>query len=279
MYIIYLLLRYVKHDCYLVWIIYVIFFLLFRAAYYILWFEVIAVNNTLGETLAALRKKKKLSQKELADMLAKKGIAVTNQAISKWESGSSLPNARQFLVLCDLLDVVDIPGVFMGKTDTGFLAGLNNKGRKKVYEYADLLRASGLYSGEDVPVHLTDIRSLPLYSMAVSAGTGQFLDSSDYELVAVGDDVPLSANYGVRVSGDSMEPEFKDGQIAWVHQQNTLNHGEIGVFLYDGNAYLKRLRARVSGVRLQSLNPNYPDIVVTDPMELRVLGKVVGKSQ
>ena len=54
------------------------------------------------------------------------------------------------------------------------------------------------------------------------------------------------------------------------------NHGEIGVFLYDDNAYMKRLRDRVGGVRLQSINTNYPDIVVSDPTLFRILGKVVG---
>ena len=33
-------------------------------------------------------------------------------------------------------------------------------------------------------------RSLPRYSLAVSAGTGQFLDGEDYEMVEVGQEVP-----------------------------------------------------------------------------------------
>lgn len=32
------------------------------------------------------------------------------------------------------------------------------------------------------------------------------------------------------VSGDSMEPEFHSGEIAWVSQQDTLCDGEIGIF-------------------------------------------------
>lgn len=85
---------------------------------------------------------------------------------------------------------------------------------------------------------------LPLYSLAVSAGTGQFLDSEDYDMTEVGPEVPDGANFGVRVAGDSMEPRFHDGQTVWVSQQHSLMTGEIGIFLYDGCAYLKQLVAR-----------------------------------
>ena len=118
-------------------------------------------------------------------------------------------------------------------------------------------------------------RSLPLYSLAVSAGTGQFLDGEDYEMVEVGQEVPDGSNFGVRVAGDSMEPRFHNGQIIWVRQQRSLMTGEIGIFLYDGNAYLKQLVAREGRVALHSLNPHYEDIFISDALPLRVLGKVL----
>ena len=33
--------------------------------------------------------------------------------------------------------------------------------------------------------------------------------------------LPEDTTFGVRISGDSMEPEFHDGQIAWVLQQES----------------------------------------------------------
>ena len=119
------------------------------------------------------------------------------------------------------------------------------------------------------------LRSLPLYSLAVSAGTGQFLDGESYEMQPVGPEVPEEANFGVRVAGDSMEPRFHDGQTVWVHQQPTLAPGEIGVFLYDGSAYLKQLRRDGGRVWLHSLNPAYHDLEISDAFPLRVLGKAV----
>ena len=87
--------------------------------------------------------------------------------------------------------------------------------------------------------------------------------------------MPDAADYGVRVAGNSMEPRYLDGQTVWVQYRRTLRSGEIGIFLYDDNAYLKQLIVDPDGVRLHSLNPEYGDIVVRSAGELRVLGKVV----
>lgn len=229
--------------------------------------------NNFGEKLAALRRRAGLSQTELAARLAVYGVDVTNRAVSKWENGLTQPNAEQFLALCRALDVENITAEFLGKR-SGLLRGLNEPGVRKVREYADLLRCSGLYtlSGEEQEV---PARVLPLYSMAVSAGTGQFLDSDDFESVVVGADVPDAADYGVRVAGNSMEPRYQDGQTVWVQYRRTLHSGEIGIFLYDDNAYLKQLIVDDSGVRLHSLNPDYGDIFVRSVGELRVLGRAV----
>lgn len=225
--------------------------------------------DRIGELIARRRKELGMNQSELAAKLNRMGFSLSNQAISKWENGSTLPNARQFLTLCDALGVDDIRGVFSGKGE-GLLSGLDREGRKLVMDYAQLLRDSGRYSQQQ-------LRSLPLYSLAVSAGTGQFLDGEDYEMVEVGREVPDGANFGVRVAGDSMEPQFHDGQVIWVRQQRSLMTGEIGIFLYDGNAYLKQLVAHEDSLALHSLNPKYADIVISPELPLRVLGKVMCK--
>lgn len=229
---------------------------------------------SLGELLCARRKELGLNQSELAARLTALGCPVSNQAVSKWENGSTLPNARQFLALCDLLEIDDIRGFFTGG-GSGLMAGLNAAGRGKVLDYIQLLRWSGRYSLHREGASPVPLRSLPLYAIGVSAGTGQFLDGEDYEMVEVGAEVPEGANFGVRVSGNSMEPRFHDGQTVWVHQQRSLMTGEIGIFLYDGCAYLKQLVARRDRMALHSLNPAYGDILVSPELPLRVLGKVL----
>lgn len=225
--------------------------------------------KTFGETIASLRRAHGMRQQALAEAMAEAGMPVSNQAVSKWENDATLPNAQQFLTLCRVLDVDDIAGTFSGGDAGGLLAGLNAEGRRRALEYIALLRESKRFAAApEVPA----LRSLPLYSLAVSAGTGQFLDGESYEMQPVGPEVPEEANFGVRVAGDSMEPRFHDGQTVWVHQQPTLTPGEIGVFLY---AYLKQLRRDGGRVWLHSLNPAYHDLEISDAFPLRVLGKAV----
>ena len=55
---------------------------------------------TLGETIAALRKKKGLTQEALASV-----IGVSPQSISKWETGSNMPDIALLPVLADIFGV------------------------------------------------------------------------------------------------------------------------------------------------------------------------------
>ena len=229
----------------------------------------------IGEILAHIREQQGLSQKELAQLLSAAGVTVTNQAISKWENGSTQPNASQFLVLCRVLKITDIGETFLGIKHSSPFRKLNEEGRRKAMDYIDLLERSGLYTPTDT-LHTSVLRALPLYHLPVSAGTGQFLDSDDYEMVEVGNDVPLNANFGVRICGDSMSPRFADGQIVWVRQQQTLGQGEIGIFLYNGDAYCKKLGTENGTPALISLNPAYPPLTINENSDFRVFGKVVG---
>ena len=184
--------------------------------------EVLHMYKTFGETIASLRRAHGMRQQALAEAMAEAGMPVSNQAVSKWENDATLPNAQQFLTLCRVLDVDDIAGTFSGGDAGGLLAGLNAEGRRRALEYIALLRESKRFAAvPEVPA----LRSLPLYSLAVSAGTGQFLDGESYEMQPVGPEVPEEANFGVRVAGDSMEPRFHDGQTVWVRQQRSLMTG------------------------------------------------------
>lgn len=54
----------------------------------------------LGENLYNLRKKKNLSQEEVAEKLN-----VTRQTISKWETGESKPDFDKIIPICNLFDI------------------------------------------------------------------------------------------------------------------------------------------------------------------------------
>ena len=54
----------------------------------------------IGKFIAECRKKKNLSQLELADMLN-----ITDKAVSKWERGISKPSSSIMLELCEILGI------------------------------------------------------------------------------------------------------------------------------------------------------------------------------
>ena len=119
-------------------------------------------------------------------------------------------------------------------------------------------------------------RNIRLFDIPASAGTGSFLDGENYSILEVGEEVPAEADFGIRISGDSMEPQFINGQIVWVHQQETLSTGEIGIFYFDGNAYCKKLKDDEDGLFLLSLNTRYEPIPIKETSSFKVFGKVVG---
>ena len=223
----------------------------------------------IGITLRALREESGLSQIEVAEWLSKKYKPIKSKAVSSWERGGSSPNAEQLLYLCDLYRVDNVRVTFLGKSGS-----LNEQGVRKLQEYASLLEESKRFSYVS-PVQ-TQTRTLRLYDLPASAGTGQYLDSDNYELIEVDSTVPLTADFGVRISGDSMVPRFSDQQIVWVHEQPTIENGETGVFLYEGESFIKMFRRDRDGVRLVSANKSYGDVFISDPDVFRVFGKVVG---
>ncbi len=115
--------------------------------------------------------------------------------------------------------------------------------------------------------------TLPLYYSPVSAGPGAVLDNGSYETIDVRAGYATEqADFALRVSGNSMEPRFKSGDIVLVHQQNAVLFGELGIFIADGEGYFKRFM----GDRLHSLNPEYPDIPLRRFDDFFCCGKVVG---
>ncbi len=225
----------------------------------------------IGKTLAALRSAKGWTQPQVAEYLTKKGFPVTNKAVSKWETDSTQPDIERFLLLLDHYGVHDAPHVFGLRDAFSIFEALNETGKKQAMEYVGYLAADARYCDKPIKPRIKVTRSIPLYDLPVSAGTGAFLDSDAYELIDVDETVPLDATFAVRISGDSMQPRFVDQQVIYVKQQQSLEDGEIGIFLLNGDAYCKKL----SSNKLISLNSKYAPIVFSEFDELRIYGKVV----
>ena len=117
-------------------------------------------------------------------------------------------------------------------------------------------------------------RSIFLYDLPVSAGTGVYLDEATTERINIPDnDKTAIADFALRISGNSMEPKYCDGDILLVKRCDFPEIGELGIFILDGSGYFKKY----GGDRLISLNPEYDDIMLADFSDVVCCGKVVGK--
>ena len=231
------------------------------------------MNISIGETLAELRRAKKLMQKDVAVKLASRGFKVSAKTIYNWEKNISQPGIPQFLALCDIFNVDDILWRFAG-IHKGPYTGLNTGGRQKARELIDLLFHVDMYRDDPVETKKAP-RLLRLYDISVSAGTGNFLDHSGYEMIEAPDYVPSGAHFALSVNGDSMEPLFQDGQIIWIKEQEAIGNGDIGIFVYSNEVYCKKLVIDNGKVYLTSLNPEYEDIEIKDGFGFKTIGKVV----
>lgn len=244
-------------------------------------------ENYIGRRLAELRTERGLSLAELGAALARRGVHVSSSAINKWERGGSAPNAYQLLAIGDALGLEDTASAFMSVPR----AELNEAGLRKLADYRADLVASGRYAPRRPAV--IEYIDMPVSSLRVSAGTGAFLDEDNFEIVSFPvSTVPEGADFGVRVSGDSMEPVYHDGQIVWIHRCGSLAVGEVGVFIHDGDGYLKvygeqepeeqwreEFTDSYGGVRPQpvliSYNKAYEPRVITPCSLFQVVGRVL----
>ncbi len=191
-------------------------------------------ENIVGQRIADARKRNGMTQQELTDQLKRVGLTTTKYSLSKWEKGENVPSAYQLMAICAVLGMDDVLRHFSKKSTSL----LNDEGERKVMEYRADLVASGKYR----PTQKHKIRyiEMPVSTLAASAGTGAFLDDDNFEMISFPENtVPEGAEFGVRVSGDSMEPVYHDGQIVWVEQCDSLGIGEVGIFTLDGDGFIK----------------------------------------
>lgn len=247
------------------------------------------LNNILGSRIAQARKEKGLSLAAFSDQLRSVGVTVSGGGINKWEGGNTVPNAYQLIAICVALGLEKELSYFIGE----YQPLLNPEGVRKLEEYRADLIATGKY--KPIPVVKNTIRyiEMPVSTLVVSAGIGEFLDEQNFEMVEFPEgSVPAGAEFGIRVSGDSMEPVYHDGQIVWVKRTNELSVGDVGIFIYNGEGYLKvygeqqppegqkdSFKDEFGNIRPQvvmiSYNQNYEPRAVAPDSDFVVIGKIL----
>lgn len=144
---------------------------------------------------------------------------------------------------------------------------------ERVAEQEQISQAKYNHSNNAKKQKSVDTYEIRYYDYAASAGTGLFLDEAIAESLTVRSTPEAQqADYAIPVSGDSMEDEYHDGDIVLVKSCPCVCRGEVGIFLLNGNVYIKEY----GGKLLISYNPNYDPIDLSRQDSVVCLGKVLG---
>lgn len=116
---------------------------------------------------------------------------------------------------------------------------------------------------------------LPVYG-SISAGRGILAVEDIIGWAYADEQYHDGQHFWLSVSGVSMEPELHSGDLVLIRRQPTLDNGQIGAFLFGGEGFVKKYLSN-GDVKLHSLNPIFPDIVITPECsdQFQIIGKVV----
>jgi len=115
---------------------------------------------------------------------------------------------------------------------------------------------------------------LKVFNQSAAAGFGDFVDDDSFEEVAI-PSIPRGTEFGIKISGNSMQPKINDGDVVFVKRQASIEPNEIGIFIYNGNAYCKQLMYESNSYYLNSFNAEYPKMPVIGD-SIYCVGKVLG---
>jgi phage repressor protein C with HTH and peptisase S24 domain len=128
------------------------------------------------------------------------------------------------------------------------------------------------------------VQSVPLLGFA-QAGSGGYFDDGGFPVGKGWDEVGLpSVNdehaYALEISGDSMRPAYRDGDVIVVSPGTAIRRGDrVVVKTKDGEVMVKELKRRTAKtLELQSLNPGYTDRTL-NAADVEWIARIVWVSQ
>lgn len=210
----------------------------------------------VGKMIAAIRKDRGYSQYQLAQKLN-----MSKQSISNYERGAREPD---YMTLEAIADVLNVPmSMLISRED-------QEKALSEIYDSYD---KKPFISGE---LRNIEIKRIPILG-DTAAGMPIIANRKYDEYI----NVPVDRhkfNAAVRVTGDSMEPNYHIGDLALIHYQEDVEDGQIAVVCLDDEVTLKRVYHNQNGLMLISDNPKYAPMPVTsdEVNNIHLTGRAVG---
>lgn len=232
------------------------------------------------------------TQKEVSEKLG-----VSKSSVTNWISGKNSPDVELVIPLCKLLNITvkEFFGELENQSEAKVIPLLSTEMEKIALRYSKLdtygkSAVQAVMSTEEVRIKeqakldLTLIKPepkiIPLFWSAAAAGIASPILGDDYDHYELTPEDPPGAMFAVRVRGDSMEPHFPDGSIAFCNK-DPMADGDIGIFCLDGESFIKQYHYdRIMGMTyLFSLNRNRSDadklITRSSGQTLTCMGRVM----
>jgi SOS-response transcriptional repressor LexA len=206
--------------------------------------------KTVGEYIRARREEKELSARELA-----KRAGVSDGHIIYIEKGQRKPT----------FDIV-----------MKILSALNA-------DLQEFLQETGYLPANVEPARIKKLKTIPIITWVTAGKWNKVCDSfkpSDAD-EWIESDVKGRDVFALRVKGDSMEPEFHEGEIIIVNPHVEAKPGDYVIVKSDDTkeATFKQLKKFGDMLVLHPLNPRYPDIELTKKYKYKLIGKIVKKEK
>lgn len=234
----------------------------------------------IGLKIKEFRDQRGLTQKELADL-----IGMGNTTIANYEKGFRTPKKNTLFKIANALNVtIDDLFPILKQSDNSIFESIEeilSKLDPEPYQRNVLTCAERqLEEQKQAKKRLTEVHEVSVqyfaynyYDQPVSAGTGQYLNEVQIETIQL--PVKVDADFVCPIYGDSMEPDYKSGDYVFVKLTVELPNGTVGVFDYEGEAYIKQLIIEKYKAYLRSFNKKYKDIPINSDSDFRIIGKVV----
>ena len=214
------------------------------------------------EKLKQKREELGLEQQELAER-----IGVSKQAYFKWEKGLSKPTKAN---IAKLEKVVKVPEGYLSEDEISSLyKQLTEPNQEKAITYV-----RDLVSSQKV-ISIAEKRSEYHVYEKLSAGIGASVYGDlDYDVVYYNEELPH--DFASWVDGNSMEPTYQNGEVALIRETGFDYDGAVYAVVWDSQTYIKKVYREEEGLRLVSINKDYPDKFAPFDENPRVVGKIVG---
>lgn len=214
------------------------------------------------EKLKQKREELGLEQQELAER-----IGVSKQAYFKWEKGLSKPTKAN---IAKLEKVLKVPEGYLSEDEISSLyKQLTEPNQEKAITYV-----RDLVSSQKV-ISIAEKRSEYHVYEKLSAGIGASVYGDlDYDVVYYNEELPH--DFASWVDGHSMEPTYQNGEVALIRETGFDYDGAVYAVVWDSQTYIKKVYREEEGLRLVSINKDYPDKFAPFDENPRVVGKIVG---